>query len=591
MRKKAAEFITESLSQPGTFRVNYDYFSFIEVDNFACWIIADGINSELEKKSAEIAVKYLLNKFALNPGCSSGLLKKYLQDANQILQKEGQELGLSASILMVISNYAKIIYGLAGNTRLYYFSGGQLVFRSSEQNFTQVMFETGKISENEVNSHNERNNLSNYLGISNNFEPFISKEYCLNDGDVLVLCTVGYWEKLHNYEIVNQVRNNQSSELLIDDFERLFKKNQEKLLDNYTVAVVAVKRVFRAEKKVALNKIKRMSLVFLVILLILGTGSLISQIYQKKRVASITVDSKGTNKVEELMNQATKRPTEQTDILIKPSEKPNDQKQIEVKPTENSKVKEGVDYSKDLDLIKLMEQSQSTGEKNFYNGFYQMAKREFRNAETLAKKIKSLPQASLFHKRIELIENIVKANYLFKKGEYQNSLDIYRLAEQGMLIFPIPSTDLKKKIEVTESSLKLVELINQSELAYQKKDYKKAKSLYNEARALTSKYSLDELMAKTEAGLSQFGSEEKNLSNLESLKTSMDKTLMDAKELESEGDQKYEARDYRNAYFLYDQAKKIYEALTENEAGANVSEKQAKAERKADSLFSRLFEK
>ena len=60
MRKNSSEFKTNFVSEPGTFRTNKDYFAFMELDDLACYAVADGIDSDEEKESAEIAVHALL---------------------------------------------------------------------------------------------------------------------------------------------------------------------------------------------------------------------------------------------------------------------------------------------------------------------------------------------------------------------------------------------------------------------------------------------------------------------------------------------------------------------------------------------------
>ena len=63
MRKNSSEFKTNFVSEPGTFRTNKDYFAFMELDDLACYAVADGIDSDEEKESAEIAVHALFADF------------------------------------------------------------------------------------------------------------------------------------------------------------------------------------------------------------------------------------------------------------------------------------------------------------------------------------------------------------------------------------------------------------------------------------------------------------------------------------------------------------------------------------------------
>lgn len=46
MRKDNSVFKTKFISEPGSFLRNADYFAFVELQDYACYCIADGIDDE-----------------------------------------------------------------------------------------------------------------------------------------------------------------------------------------------------------------------------------------------------------------------------------------------------------------------------------------------------------------------------------------------------------------------------------------------------------------------------------------------------------------------------------------------------------------
>ena len=48
MRKINSEFLTNFVSEEGSHLQNKDYFAFVELDNYACYVIADGIDKDKE---------------------------------------------------------------------------------------------------------------------------------------------------------------------------------------------------------------------------------------------------------------------------------------------------------------------------------------------------------------------------------------------------------------------------------------------------------------------------------------------------------------------------------------------------------------
>ena len=62
MRKNSSEFITAFTSEAGTFHTNRDFYAFVELDDIACYVVADGIDSDEEINSAELAANCILNR-------------------------------------------------------------------------------------------------------------------------------------------------------------------------------------------------------------------------------------------------------------------------------------------------------------------------------------------------------------------------------------------------------------------------------------------------------------------------------------------------------------------------------------------------
>ena len=103
MRKDGSKFITKYISEAGSFTKNRDFGGFVTLDNYACWIVADGIDSSDEKMSAEMAVSSIISDFTTKPRFSKGLMKKYIKNANMILDEFTGKSRLSASVGIVIS--------------------------------------------------------------------------------------------------------------------------------------------------------------------------------------------------------------------------------------------------------------------------------------------------------------------------------------------------------------------------------------------------------------------------------------------------------------------------------------------------------
>ena len=63
MRKQNSKFQTSFISEEGSELKNSDYFAFIELDNFACYVLADGIEDLADCESAREAVESIISRF------------------------------------------------------------------------------------------------------------------------------------------------------------------------------------------------------------------------------------------------------------------------------------------------------------------------------------------------------------------------------------------------------------------------------------------------------------------------------------------------------------------------------------------------
>jgi len=62
-----------------------DYFAYAELDNFACYVLADGIEDIADTESAKEAVESIIAKFQEKPSMSKASIHKYLKYANEVL--------------------------------------------------------------------------------------------------------------------------------------------------------------------------------------------------------------------------------------------------------------------------------------------------------------------------------------------------------------------------------------------------------------------------------------------------------------------------------------------------------------------------
>lgn len=271
MRKYNSSFKTAFISEEGSRLKNNDYFGFVELDKYACYVIADGITDMRDSQSARKAIEAVISAFHNEPGIGRRKLKRYLKYANRELLKGKSYEKLKASITVVLTNYEKFRYGCAGNTRLRLYRDGRMILASSDMSLSQDMVEEDRLAADKLAKHEERNNLYSYLG-KEHFKPFLSKKKKLADGDIITLYTRGIWENIDEGELSDVFAETGNEPLEeCDKVEDLLLSRQPENLDNYTFAAIYIDKVFvDPNRRKRIKKIIIVTLVILILALVIG---------------------------------------------------------------------------------------------------------------------------------------------------------------------------------------------------------------------------------------------------------------------------------------------------------------------------------
>lgn len=162
--------------------------------------------------------------------------------ANQgILHRASQspELeGMGATCVMVIVKEGMAYYGWVGDSRIYFIHGGNITQISRDQSYVQQLVDSGQISRQEAETHPQKNEITNALGVPGMTPP----EMCAaplrpERGDVILLCSDGLTGMVGDTDINAVVSD--SSLTLQERADRLVDMaNANGGLDNITVQLI-----------------------------------------------------------------------------------------------------------------------------------------------------------------------------------------------------------------------------------------------------------------------------------------------------------------------------------------------------------------
>ena len=317
MRKENASFETKFISEAGSYLNNADYFAFVELKDYACYVIADGIDTDDMKKSAQQAVTAVIAKFSDMPGMSKAKLKSYMAEAHRTLLEESAEIRLEASILVLVTDYKKARWAHAGNCRLALLHNGAIIETTKDTSLTQRLAASEEIPLDMVSSHEERNNLYAYLGQPGKFSPVISAKHTLEDGDIILLETRGAWENIGDAELLDATDGVSKAEEVCTGLEDVILSQRLDIIENYTIVSIFVNKIYQNPKQGKYKKLITLLVSLAIALTVALTTILVTRyIMNRKNLEKIdAIKEAGVEKLQEEKYEAAKDKLEEYESI------------------------------------------------------------------------------------------------------------------------------------------------------------------------------------------------------------------------------------------------------------------------------------
>lgn len=272
MRRINSDFKTLHISEEGQKLSNRDYFGYVEMEDFACYVLADSLDDEPAVNSARLVVDSIIRDFTEAPTMGKWALKRYLHRAHAELLRQRAGMHLKAAVTVAVTDYRKLRYCHVGNCRLYFIRNARVLERTKDQSLTQNLLEQERIVLDQAARHEERNNLYSFLGDRGKPRIQISRKRKLEAGDLVIQLTRGVWEQCGEQEILQIVNDAKETKDILGKVEDLILKEQaSRIIDNYSIAVTSVDKVYQSPKKPV--SVKKILLAALPVLLVIAAVS------------------------------------------------------------------------------------------------------------------------------------------------------------------------------------------------------------------------------------------------------------------------------------------------------------------------------
>ena len=204
-------------SRQGPRPYNQDRLAYSYSKDALLLVLADGMGGHRNGEvAAQLAVKTLTDAFQRLAVPSLSSPAKFLIDHIQqvhdmienVTQAEEYVESPRTTIVAAIIQRGYLWCAHVGDSRLYHFRNGHLLFRTEDHSVVQSLYKKGMITKEEMATHPYKNKIYNCVGGESPPQIDLSDRHELLEGDTVLLCTDGVWGVIDDQQIKEIIQRN-----------------------------------------------------------------------------------------------------------------------------------------------------------------------------------------------------------------------------------------------------------------------------------------------------------------------------------------------------------------------------------------------
>lgn len=221
------------------------YFVSEFIENNGYIIVADGMGGHKGGATAsKMTVDCIRECFSKNLKFENQseirkILKESIEKANKTVydaaQKDSMLIGMGTTVVLCLVEDNNLYIANVGDSRLYHISKDKINQVTKDHSVVQELIDRGEISENEAESHPNKNLITRAVGSSEEIEIDFYKFQAQKD-DIIVICTDGLSNMIRKDEIKKIVTDEDNLELAVKKL--VDEANNRGGFDNITVAAI-----------------------------------------------------------------------------------------------------------------------------------------------------------------------------------------------------------------------------------------------------------------------------------------------------------------------------------------------------------------
>lgn len=236
------------ISDIGGREINQDYCAHLESEQGWLMVLADGLGGH---QAGELASKNFCEALVSHASKQINALKSHpketltelillaIQDMRSNIIKVVPDADAHTTCVIAWLSLPECTLTTAhvGDSRIYRINQDGVIWRSRDHSVTQMLFDQGDITEDEIGSHPEQSMLTRSIGMKSDIKPTIKIHSPLQQGEVLLLCSDGFWEMIKPYELTHLTKTNDTHKQ-INEFITIANTRAGDKGDNVSISIL-----------------------------------------------------------------------------------------------------------------------------------------------------------------------------------------------------------------------------------------------------------------------------------------------------------------------------------------------------------------
>lgn len=241
-------FATAIRSSTGGRSKNQDDADRFEQNGLAGWVLADGLGGHRGGGLASsLATDAMIDVCKEEGHLTRETISAAAQAAQETLHERQQKhpeysrMRTTFVLLLVDPGAGQALWGHAGDSRLYHFRNGGIVNQTKDHSVVQALVDAGELDPEDQRDHDASHRILRALGDSDAANPDVADDPAsVQPGDAFLLCSDGFWEAVHEDDMLAARADASSPEDWIDTMAAPIEQAAEAEQDNYTAVAVFV---------------------------------------------------------------------------------------------------------------------------------------------------------------------------------------------------------------------------------------------------------------------------------------------------------------------------------------------------------------